>query len=254
MTPRMARIGVDLFTAAVVASVGVALAGLTWRLLGDPGTRYGAAPVAARATAPVDLAPIIAAAPFGTGGVRAGDAPMTNQPLVLRGILLATPRSASTALIQLGDAPPIAVAVGQAAGAATIETIERDHVVLVVGGQRQMLAFPQKPGGNSPVMGVAPPPATGPTPSSVLQGGPSGFLQSLGAVQVGDGFRIGDGASPMGRLAGLQTGDQIERVNGQGIADLARDPNATARLTASGAARIELVRGGQRLTLIVPLR
>src|SRR3569833_801405 len=115
MTPRQARIGVDLFTAAVVASVGVALAGLTWRLLGDAGSRYGATPVAAQPARPVDLGPIIAAAPFGTGGAVSG-APVTDRSLVLRGIVLATPRSASTALIQFGDSPPTAFAIGQAAG------------------------------------------------------------------------------------------------------------------------------------------
>jgi general secretion pathway protein C len=257
MTPRQARIGVDLFTACVVASVGVALAGLTWRLLGDPGTRYGAAPVAARPSHPIDLAPIIAASPFGAGGstANAAGAPVTDQPLVLRGILLASPRSASTAVIQIGDAPATAFAIGQAAGAATIEAIEIDHVVLTTGGQRQMLAFPQKPGSVAPSSSASgsPPPPTTPQPPSPTAGA-GGFLQSLGATQVGDSFRVGEGASAMGRLAGLQPGDQIERINGQGVADLARDPNAYARLSSSGAARIELVRGGQRLTLIVPLR
>ena len=253
MTPRQARIGVDLFTACVVASVGVALAGLTWRLLGDPGTRYGATLVAAQPAHPVDVGSIVAAAPFGAGGSVAG-APQTDQPFVLRGILLATPRSASTALIQIGDAPATAFAIGQTVGAATIDAIELDHLVLVANGQRQVLAFPRKPGNTAPVTAPPPPSPIASAPQPFSAAGASGFLQSLGATQTGDAFRVGEGASPMGRLAGLQPGDTIERINGQNVADLARDPNAYARLSTSGAARIELVRGGQRLTLIVPLR
>jgi len=259
MTPRQARVGVDIFTGVVVASVGVALAGLTWRLLGDPGTRYGAAPVAARPVESVDLAPIIAAAPFGTGGATAGtDAPMTNQPLVLRGIVLASSRAASTALIQIGDAPPAAFAVGQVAGAATIEAIERDRVVLIAGGKRQILAFPQKPdrdGTSTPIPAAAPStPVIAPPPPPLSAGGSAAaFLQNLGAAPNGEGFRVNNGSS-IGRLAGLQPGDQIERINGRAVADLARDPNAYAAISATGAARLELVRGGQRLTLIVPLR
>jgi len=260
MTPRQARIGVDVFTAVVVASVGVALAGLTWRLLGDPGTRYGAAPVAARPTRSVDLTPIIAAAPFGAGGatLAATGAPMTNQPLTLRGIVLASPRSASTALIQVGETPPVAFGIGQAAGAATIESIEIDHVVLIAGGQRQILAFPEKPGPGGaagPASTVAPPaPVVAPTPAPLSSGGSAAaFLQNLGAAPNGEGFRVNNGSS-IGRLAGLQPGDQIERINGRSVGDLSRDPNAYAAISATGAARLELVRSGQRLTLIVPLR
>ena len=210
-------------------------------------------PVAAQPARPVDLGPIIAAAPFGNGGAVAGT-PLTDQSLVLRGIVLANPRSASTALIQIGDSPPAAFAIGQAAGGVTIVSIEIDHVVLNSGGQRQVLAFPQKAANGAPAP-VAPPPAgIANVPQPTSTGNAGSFLQSLGAVQTGDGFRVSESGSPIGRMAGLQPGDQIDRINGQGVADLARDPAAYGRLSASGAVRIDLVRGGQRLTLIVPLR
>ena len=37
LTPRQARIGLNLFTGAMVVSVAVALAGLTWRIAGHAG-------------------------------------------------------------------------------------------------------------------------------------------------------------------------------------------------------------------------
>jgi hypothetical protein len=72
MTPRQGRLGANLFTAAIVASVGIALAGMTWRLLGDPGTRLGATPVAARAAPLPDIATLISLSPFGTAAPVAG--------------------------------------------------------------------------------------------------------------------------------------------------------------------------------------
>ena len=126
MTDRQTRIAVDLFTAAVVASVGVALAGLTWRLTGDPGTSLGAAPVTVPAPE-VDLGPVIASAPFGSP---VAQAPVVGGSLQLRGILFAHPESASTALIAINGGPAKGYHVGEPVGRAVIGLVAIDHVVL----------------------------------------------------------------------------------------------------------------------------
>lgn len=243
MTPRQARIGADIFTGLVVVSIGVALAGLTWRLLGDPGTRFGASPVAARPAPPVDIAPLIALAPFGA----APGTPMqaANQPLTLRGILLAEPRNASTVLISIGDAAPVAFGIGQAVGGATIDAIAIDHVVLLSNGARTILAFPRTtnnaPSASAPPLAPAPPASSAP------------LLDSLGAVPSGTGLAVNNPNAAM-RMAGLQPGDQIVAINGAPAIELTRNPALLQPLIAAGSARVDIVRAGQKLTLSVPIR
>jgi len=268
MSPRQARIGVDVFTALVAASVGVALAGLTWRLMGDPGTRLGASPVAARPAPPVDLAPLIALAPFGAAPAAAGGGlQATDQPLMLRGILLAQPREASTALISVGDSAPVALSVGQSAGNATIAEIAIDHIVLASGGGRSILAFPKAAGsGTAPAAGAAsgqsapaptsmssaaPPPVV-PSAMTTAAGG-AALLATLGATASGTGLSVAN-PNPAMRMAGLQPGDQIVAINGAAAAEVSRNPALLQPMMAAGTARLDVMRAGQRLTLSVPLR
>ena len=252
MSPRAAMIGVHVFTALVAASIGIALAGLTWRLVGDPGTRFGSTPVAARPARPVDLGPLIAATPFGDAAPIA--AQTSNQPLTLRGILLAVPREASTALIQIGDAPPSAFGIGQAVGGGTIDAITLDHILLRVGGGQQILAFPT-PAGSTPSPGIAAAGAPAPTSAPPPPAPPGGnFFGALGGQQSADGYQVGAQPGPAAQLAGLQPGDVIAHVDGVAVADLMRDPAAMARAAADGSAQLDVVRGGRRLTLVVPLR
>ena len=249
MSPRQARIGVDVFTFAMAASIGVALAGLTWRLLGDPGTRFGASPVAARPARAVDIAPLIALAPFG-----AAPAPVAAQgpsgPLVLRGILLAEPRSASSALIAVGDAAPVAFYAGQPVGSATIESIALDHVVLLSGGARFSLGFPNA---TPPSAATTPPPSamTASPPAGPLD--PAALLGALGAQPAGTGLAVAT-PSPAMRGAGLLPGDQIVAINGSAVADVLRTPGLLQAAAAAGTARIDILRAGQKLALSVPLR
>lgn len=270
MTPRQARLGVDIFTGLVAASIGVALAGLTWRLTGDPGQRLGASPVAARPQRPVDLGPLIALAPFGTAAP-AAPTQATNQPLTLRGILLASPRAASSALIAVGDQPAQAFYVGQAVGNGTIDAIEVDHVVLLSGGARSILAFPDKSGGGAtagapppaplpamastdvPAPAASPPPLAPAAPAAPPASGPA-LLGSLGASPTGSGYAIGANLPPALRNAGLQPGDQVVAVNGTPIADALGNGGLLASAASAGTARIDLVRAGQRLSLSVPFK
>lgn len=259
MSTRQARIGADLFTAAVIASVGVALAGTTWRLFGDPGGRLEATPVAAPSAPPPDIATLVSLAPFGTAAPVATGAADTN--VVLRGILMAEPRSASSALISVGGATPTPFSIGSAVAGGTIDAIESDHVVIAVGAERHLLSFPDRsgtapataaaaPAVTTPAPVMAPPPPV-PGPSSPPT--PQALLAGLGASPAADGFHV-NAPSPQMKQAGLQPGDVVQRLNGMAMAEVMMNPQALQTAFTNGTARVDLVRAGQTLTLSLPLR
>lgn len=265
MSPRDARLAVDIFAALVVASIGVALAGLTWRVLGDPGQRLGAAPVAARPQRRVDLAPLVALAPFGTAAPVASAA--TDQSVILRGILLAEPRSASAAMISVNGAAPTPFYTGQSVGPGTIAEIAVDHVVFSAGGGQQTLAFPDRSSGGQATAAVGAPPSSGgsvapPAPATppLPAGATSTPTMNAGANLLGglgtpaaDGVHVGQPTAAMSG-AGLRAGDVVTSINGSAAADAMRDPAAVQGAIAAGSAQLEVLRAGQRLTLSVPLR
>jgi general secretion pathway protein C len=277
VTPRQAELGVDLFTGAVIASVAIALAGLTWRLSGDSGdAAHVAAVPLARPPVQIDVSPILALAPFGRTVTAATATSPTALGLELRGIVLAIPRAASTALIGTSGGPTRAWVIGQALdGGAVIQDIAIDHVVLSVNGQAQVLAFPNAtpptlpppppvpaapmaiapgvpPVNLSTPVPVAPPPQVPPPPPS--RPASQAFLDSMGATPTGSGYRIGPNISGAMRQAGLQPGDMIEKVNGTNVGDVERDRRLFDAAAQAGVARVEVVRDGTRVTLAFPLR
>lgn len=259
LTPRQTRTALDLLTGAMVVSVAVALAGLTWRIAGHAGTGAITVPSGRNdpAVAP-DVAPVIALAPFGKPLV--ADAPQpTTLPLELKGIVAAIPAELSTAFIAVSGAPPTPFRVGQQVNGATIAAIQRDRVLFDNGGRREFLAFPDPslspeqrqaaaaaaPAGETPPPGAAP---GGPPPAG-LPGNSAAALQKLGATQTADGFRIGSNGPP-----GMQAGDVITSVNGTQMTDAQAANAAFAAAQAAGSAQIQILRDGRRITLTVPLR
>jgi general secretion pathway protein C len=302
MTPeRRDELALRAVSVVVVGSLAVALAGLTWRLTGWDD---GRSEVAVAETLPplgvstgstggdVDVARIVGLAPFGGGAVGIGGLPGSSSGLVLKGVLMASPASASTALIAVGEGPAALYGVGQAVADAMIEAIAVDHVILVVGGARQRLDFP------APVAGVAGPAAAvsgagitvttpGPPPPSPavaaalaasspvataaaaaaaasqparpgLDRGATANVTSaagtLGVAASAEGYRVGDNPSAELRRFGLQPGDVIETLNGQAVGNAATDQQLFERARSSGQARVVVVRQGRRLTLNFPLR
>jgi general secretion pathway protein C len=259
LTPRQTRTALDLLTGAMVVSVAVALAGLTWRVAGHAGT--GAITVPSGRSGPAlapDVAPVIALAPFGKPLV--ADAPQpTTLPLELKGIVAAIPAELSTAFIAVSGAPPTPFRVGQQVNGATIAAIQRDRVLFDNGGRREFLAFPdpslspeqrQAAAAAAPV-GETPPPGAAPggPPPGGLPGNSAAALQKLGATQTADGFRIGSNGPP-----GMQAGDVITSVNGTQMTDTQAANAAFAAAQAAGSAQIQILRDGRRITLTVPLR
>lgn len=247
----------DLFTGAVVVSVAIALAGLTWRLAGFAGTAAPTIMPAPVAAGPVDVSAAIALAPFGR--VTDGAATATALALELRGIVLARPPGASAALIAAPGGRPVAYAVGQSVGGAAIEEIAMDHVRLRVNGRAELLAFPRfgAPLPMAAMPALAPIPMAAPIiqpPGAKVPAPAPDIIASLGATPTGTGYRIGAPPSDLATRAGLLPGDVIRTVNGQPLGDPARDRQVIAAAGASGAIRIELLRGEQRVTLSMPLR
>ena len=266
LTPRQARIGLDLFTGAVVVSVAVALAGLTWRIAGHAGT--GAITVPSGSTGPAvtpDIGAAVALAPFGKASVsEAGQA--TGLPLELKGVIAASPAELSTAFISISGQPAKAYKPGDTINGATIQSILRDRVILANGGRSEFLAFPdptmtpeqrqaaatgQAPAplvsGAAPV--GAPPPLVRTAPSAPPQATVAGVLQRFDATPVSGGYRIGDNGPP-----GMMAGDVIQSVNGTPLSDTTAAQGAFAAAQSSGSAQIQVLRDGKRMTLTVPLR
>ncbi|WP_084580184.1 type II secretion system protein N [Sphingomonas azotifigens] len=260
LTPRQTRTALDLLTGAMVVSVAVALAGLTWRIAGHAGT--GAITVPSGHSGPAaapDMASVIALAPFGKPLV--ADAPQpTTLPLELKGIVAAIPAELSTAFIAVSGAPATAFRVGQQVNGATIAAIQRDRVLFDNGGRREFLAFPdpslspeqrQAAAAAPPPGGQAPSPGATPSvqPPAQLPGNSAAVLQKLGATQTPDGFRIGSNGPP-----GMQAGDVITSVNGTPMTDTQAANAAFAAAQASGSAQVQILRDGRRIALTVPLR
>ncbi len=274
MTPRQASRAADIFTALVIASVAISLGVTTWHLLGASSAKPASAPVAAAPGGPVDIAPALALAPFGQPD--ASSAPPTSLALQLRGIILADPASASSALIAPTGGQPVAYGVGQSVpGGATIEAIAFDTVLLRTNGRLERLDLPRiSANGQAPAAAAPPPPgavpATGPSDGSGSQplqaftpgspspgapaGGPLSLLDRLGAAPVGGAYRVGTSPSPEARDAGLLPGDVIERINGMPATAVAADRQLLAQIMAAGPAQVEVVRGGKRVTFSFALR
>ncbi|HWK35530.1 type II secretion system protein N [Sphingomonas sp.] len=257
----------DVLTVLVIVSVGVALAGLTWRLLGHAGTGAVTVPRAARpAPPPPDLAPALALAPFGKPAANGEGAPATTLAIELKGLMFARPASLSTAFIAAeGATKPYHV--GEVVAGATIEAIETKRVLLRNGGRVESLGFPQplaqatpaapapptatgRPAGVAPppAPSTAPPPLAGPPPADGTSAAVA-MMQKFDARPVSGGYQVGANAP-----VGMQQGDVVQLINGAqlGNPEVARD--AFLKAQQEGNAQIQILRDGKRLTLTVPIR
>ncbi len=283
MTPRQMMLGVNLVAGLMIVSIALALAGLTWRLMGEPGgDERPLAPVTTIGPpAPLDLTPVLQLAPFGAAEAPAGGAGGSTAGLLLRGIVRAVPSFRSTALIASAGGTAEPYAVGETLpGGAVLDAIEIDYVMLRVAGRREPLAFPQKPSAvdtsgiaairaaiPASVLGIAPPPVgTAPTGSAAatsaaiedyrdrIATGPQTLVGALGAAATPQGYRIGPTPPPQMRNAGLIPGDLVEKVNGVQVGDAERDRKVFDEAVVSGRARVEVLRDGRRIILSFPLR
>ena len=173
------RNGLIWVTAGLAAlSVGLAARTLPARLAGESGLPPPPAASEAPALAEVSLEPILAWSPFGRPARPAGPAGESGSGLTLHGVVIARGAEASNAIVSGPGEPARAYAVGQEIAAdATLAEVHRDHVVLIVAGQRETLSFPESRG--------EPDPASGQTDSGAA---------ALRALTTGDGDATGDAA------------------------------------------------------------
>ncbi|WP_439538462.1 type II secretion system protein N [Sphingomonas sp.] len=251
LSPRQARTTLDLVTGAVVVSVAIALASLTWRIAGHASTGAVTIPSGARPVAvTADITPALAFAPFGKGA--ATDASQaTALPLKLKGVFAASPAALSVAYIEVSGEPAKPFRIGEAPGGGTIEGILRDRVILRVAGRIEYLAFPdpaltteqQQKAATAAPSQPAPPAPTAPPPSAA-----AAALSAM-TPAPGGGMQVGANAPP-----GLQTGDVITSIGGTPLTSPASAASAFAAAQGRGSVQVQITRDGKPVTLTIPTR
>jgi general secretion pathway protein C len=251
LSPRQTRTTLDIATAAVIVSVAIALAGLTWRIAGHASTGAVTVPSGARSlAASTDVTAALAFAPFGKGAIT--DASQaTALPLKLRGVFAAAPADLSVAYIEVGGEPAKAFRIGEAPGGGTIEGILRDRVLLRVNGRIEYLAFPDPTlTADQQADAAAKPAAAQPAGAQTAAPPPAAAAALAGlAPAPGGGLQVGGSAPP-----GLQPGDVITSINGTAISSQASAASALAAAQQRGSAQIQITRDGKPVTLTVPTR
>ena len=280
MIARIPTFPIWAFAALTALTLGVSAGQVFWRMSGEDGAiRAPSRTVTAVDASRLDLAPILALAPFGSEVAPQEDPEITGETslgLTLLGVTIADPAAGSRAIISGGDGPPRGYFVGEIiTAAASLSAIEFDHVVLNVGGRLETLSF-TKPGavvapaaGNGPDLKnlipsanqSATPAAGSNDPDSVIARYRSaiemdalGVMNRLGLEATDQGYRITESASPGVQQAGFRAGDMVTSVNGKKVGDIAADQGYFDEVAASGKARVELLRDGETIVMSFPLR
>ena len=251
LSPRQARTTLDIVAAAVIVSVAVALAGLTWRIAGHASTGAVTIPSGARpATVTTDVTPALAFAPFGKGSITDASQP-TALPLKLKGVFAASPAALSVAYIEVGGEAAKPFRIGEAPGGGTIEGILRDRVILRVAGRIEYLAFPDPSLTAEQQTAAAAPPAA-PAASAQASAAPATAAAGVLAAMTpapGGGMQVGANAPP-----GLQTGDVITSIGGTPLTSPASAATAFAAAQGRGSVQVQITRDGKPVTLTIPTR
>lgn len=279
MTPRTAQRAVDAFTLVVVASVGLALAGLTWRLTGNAGGSPVAVPVARGGGEAADLRPLLALQPFGK--VLAAGEGSGGGAVILRAIMLANPVESSVVLIAGADGKVTAYSMGQAVGDGVIEAIQAEQIVLRTATGQRVISFTAQPAvasapASAPASALTPAagqaaPTAAPPPQAPLTGaaairalipesargtrpvGPPPAPAKAPLPDASSGYRV-NGASPAMVAAGIRSGDVVVSVNGRSVGAGASESELMAQAVSAGSARLEIIRDGRRVSFTVPMR
>lgn len=287
------RILIPALAIAVTASLAISAGKLFWHAAGEtaalPADITIAATLPTLATEPVDIGPAIELAPFGSAvqtALATQSAEATTLDLALRGILLQSDPAQSFALIAT-DGTTLRYALGDPIGTkATLLEIEDRHVVLDVGGVRQILGFPNvdvsgslaEPSsetlddqGNLDRLRAALEIGTGsieikdpPPPQSTedyigmwrarINRNPNQVLDEIGLIATEKGYMVDENHDAGVKLAGLKAGDRVASVNGQPVGNVEQDRKFLEDVAASGVARLEVFRGDKTFVLSFPLR
>jgi general secretion pathway protein C len=213
----------------------------------------------------VDIAAITGTHLFGEAPLAASNganAPQTNMPLVLTGVIAANnpndglailgPSAAATKVYAVGDGIP---------GGARLHAVLSDHVLLDRDGRLEALALPHLIGGN------APPPSLSAAPVAPVidrmrelvsrDPGIIGDIMRPEPVFAGGkqrGFRVypGRDAEAFLRL-GLRPGDLVTAIDGAPLDDPSQGEQILSTLGNSSEAHITVLRNGQQQDLTLDL-
>jgi general secretion pathway protein C len=250
LSPRQARTTLDLVTGAMVVSVAIALAGLTWRIAGHASTGAVTIPSGARPVAvTADITPALAFAPFGKGAATDASQP-TALPLKLKGVFAASPAALSVAYIEVGGEPAKPFRIGETPGGGAIEGILRDRVILRVAGRIEYLAFPDPTLTTEQQQAAAAPhaPAAPAQPAAAPAGAAAAVLSAM-TPAPGGGMQVGANAPP-----GLQSGDVITSIGGTPLTGPASAASAFVAAQGRGSVQVQITRDGKPVTLTIPTR
>ncbi|MEM9638245.1 MAG: type II secretion system protein N [Pseudomonadota bacterium] len=234
---------------------------------------------------PLDLSAVLALAPFGKAQVASvpkSDAPTSALPdLTLKGILSSSRVGASLALIALGAEQNLYREGDALSDRFVVRSVATDHVILGADQGQITLRFDdsQKADSDDETETVAGPslnnrlraaaivadqrqPLARPETTAEylsywrrkIRKNPQAVMREIGLEAAGDGYRIAQKHNRGVRLAGLQAGDLVRRVNGRAVGDPTADRQAYDEIAASGQARLEVQRGDKTLTFSFPLR
>ena len=270
----LAKRGPSLATAVAVVVMAWQLANLTWLLLpAPPDSGFVPGPTATQpvsAGSNLNVQRIADAHLFGIATVEQAvadpeNAPITQVPLVLAGVLASSDPTKGYAFIGESAASAKFKRVGDAlTGGVTLHSVYVDRVMLDRGGRLESLLLPRFKGGAStirPAIAAAPPVAQ---PAQFAQNlrriaetNPSAFSEIVrpqpvfqGGVQRG--FRVypGRNRTQFARL-GLQPGDLVLAVNGTPLSDPSSGNQIFNTISTTDRVTLTIERNGQTQQLTV---
>jgi general secretion pathway protein C len=261
--------GPRVATWVLALALGVQAAMILTDLAGaDRAPSPGVIAAASRAQrAPVDIAAITNTHLFGVAPTPAGagdaNAPQTNMPLVLTGVIAANDPRDGLAILGPSVATTKVYAVGDnIPGGARLHAVMSDHVLLERDGRIEALALPRQiAGGNAPLPSISAAP-TQPVLERMRElvtrnPGIIGDIMRPEAVFAGgkqQGFRVYPGRNPeMFLQLGLRPGDLVTAIDGQPLDDPSRGEQILNALGSSSEARVTVLRNGQQQDLTLDL-
>jgi general secretion pathway protein C len=243
----------------LAAALGVQAAVIVTHLAGGAGRTPRQTPAALSPTrSPVNLAALVNGHLFGVppaASVDAANAPQTNMPLVLSGVIAATDPSYGLAIIGTAPTNTKVYAVGALLpGNAKLHAVYFDRVLLERNGAIEALLLPRRFGGGPLLPGAA-----GASPLDRVQRAinnepnlVSDVLRPQPVFAEGKlrGYRVYPGRNARAfNSLGLRNGDLVMAINGTALDDPNRGNDIFASLGNSDQARVSIVRNGQTLDL-----
>jgi general secretion pathway protein C len=243
---------------ALAAAIGVQAAVIVTGLAGSGAShRPGGQAMSGAPTArTVDLATLDNGHLFGVAPpalVNDANAPLTNMPLILTGIIASTDPKDGLAIIGTSATNTKIYPVGERVpGNARVHAVYTDRVLLERNGAIEALTLPQRFGGAGPAPIAAPGPNAVDRVQRVLSNEPgliSDVLRPQPVFVDGKlhGYRVSAGRNPKAFSSlGLRNGDLVLAINGTALDDPSRGNDIFNSLGNSDQAHVTVLRNGQQ--------